>query len=302
MSRAYAGRCSRSRVSAPSSRAAIRCWFTMVSWISVMPANDGNIGATGTRRQPRVRRRIRSPRGARTAYAAYALDRARPGILGVTAPGRATIRVIVPAGPQRDRGVSYARTMRWAIAIVTLCGLASASAAGEATGRLETLVGWSADGERYAVTGFTTDGPEFFLEVREGTKILGHWKEGDNGVPAPDRIDVTTWEPVKKFGLHRDRPRGAHPVRGGAGRGVEHEADRSLSLQGRGVDAREEARGEAPRVGAGLRRPLLHDPRGLPRRRRHPRAGQAPGGVAGVRPGREGHDGHRGVRDGRIPR
>jgi hypothetical protein len=103
--------------------------------------------------------------------------------------------------------------MRWVLAVLTIGALARSSHAGEATGSSETLVGWSEDGLRYAVVGFTTNGPtgpEFFIEVRDGNKAVGHWKEGEKGVPAsedgtigPEKIDVTTWEPMKKFGLRK---------------------------------------------------------------------------------------------------
>ncbi|MBA3465090.1 MAG: hypothetical protein H0T46_34470 [Deltaproteobacteria bacterium] len=99
--------------------------------------------------------------------------------------------------------------MRTAAAALVLCALVRASAAGQANGSSETLVGWSDDGKRYAVSGFTTegaDGPEFFFEIREGNKALGRWKEGEAGMPSPNRIDVTAWPPAKKFALQKIDP------------------------------------------------------------------------------------------------
>ena len=92
-------------------------------------------------------------------------------------------------------------------ALLTLVCASRVASAGEAHGSSETLVGWSEDGTRYAITGFTTDGkdgPEFFLEVRDGTKSVYRWVEpvGEASV-SPDRIDVETWGPVKKFGLRK---------------------------------------------------------------------------------------------------
>ncbi len=97
--------------------------------------------------------------------------------------------------------------MRGLFAILTIaCAARIASA--EARGSGETLVGWSDDGTRYAVIGFTTDGaggkPEFFLEVREGTKVAFRWVEPAGAdAQTPDKIDVETWEPVKKFALKK---------------------------------------------------------------------------------------------------
>ena len=92
-------------------------------------------------------------------------------------------------------------------ALLTLVCAARVASAGDARGSSETLVGWSDDGTRYAVSGFRTagtQGGEFFLEVRENGKALYHWKQPDAPEsPSPDRIDVETWEPVKKFGLKR---------------------------------------------------------------------------------------------------
>ncbi len=103
--------------------------------------------------------------------------------------------------------------VRWVTAVGLLGALVRTSSAGEATGSGETLVGWSDDGQRYAITGFTTkgaSGPEFFIEVRDGVRSVARWKEGDKGVPDgvdntidPDRIDVATWAPVKKFALKK---------------------------------------------------------------------------------------------------
>ena len=99
--------------------------------------------------------------------------------------------------------------MRTAAGLLVLCALVRASDAGQAHGSSETLVGWSDDGTRYAISGFTTEGkegPEFFFEIREGGKVLGRWQEGDAGLPALDQIDVTSWEPAKKFGLKKIDP------------------------------------------------------------------------------------------------
>jgi hypothetical protein len=98
--------------------------------------------------------------------------------------------------------------MRARVALLLACSIGHEASASIASGSSETLVGWSDDGQRYAVTGFRSDTSEFFLEVRAGDKVLGHWKEGDKGMPdgvnntmGPDRIDVTTWDGTKKFGL-----------------------------------------------------------------------------------------------------
>jgi hypothetical protein len=98
--------------------------------------------------------------------------------------------------------------MRAGLALLLASSLGRDASASIASGSSETLVGWSDDGQRYAVTGFRSDTSEFFLEVRDGDKVVGHWKEGDKGMPdgvnntmGPDRIDVTTWEGTKKFGL-----------------------------------------------------------------------------------------------------
>ncbi|MBL9012682.1 MAG: hypothetical protein JNL83_00805 [Myxococcales bacterium] len=97
--------------------------------------------------------------------------------------------------------------MRALFAILTVVCGARAAVAGEARGSSETLVGWSEDGTRYAVSGFSTNGPqggEFFLEVRENGKAVYHWKQPeDPDSLSPDRIDVETWAPVKKFALKR---------------------------------------------------------------------------------------------------
>jgi hypothetical protein len=99
--------------------------------------------------------------------------------------------------------------LRTAVVALVVCALARTSDAGQANGSSETLVGWSADGTRYAVSGFTTegaDGPEFFFEIREGGKSLGRWKEGEGGLPSLDQIDVTAWPPAKKLGLQKIDP------------------------------------------------------------------------------------------------
>ena len=97
--------------------------------------------------------------------------------------------------------------MRTLFALLTLACGARVASAGEAHGSSETLVGWSDDGKRYAITGFDTDakeGAEFFLEVREGTKVVYHWTQPrDPDSLSPDKIDVETWDPVKKFGLKK---------------------------------------------------------------------------------------------------
>jgi hypothetical protein len=99
--------------------------------------------------------------------------------------------------------------MRSVIAVALLGVLVRTSAAGEARGSGETLVGWSEDGQRYAITGFTTkgdSGPEFFIEVRDGTRSVARWKEGDKeveGMIRPDRLDVASWTPIKKFALKK---------------------------------------------------------------------------------------------------
>lgn len=97
--------------------------------------------------------------------------------------------------------------MRAVFAILTIVCATRVARAGEAHGSSETLVGWSEDGTRYAVTGFDTDGkngPEFFLEVREGTKVVYHWNQPQEPDSlSPDKIDVETWEPVKKLGLKK---------------------------------------------------------------------------------------------------
>lgn len=97
--------------------------------------------------------------------------------------------------------------MRRLFAILTIVCATRAASAGEAHGSSETLVGWSADGSRYAITGFDTDGksgPEFFLEVRQGGKAIYRWvqPEAPDSL-SPDRIDVETWAPVKKFALKK---------------------------------------------------------------------------------------------------
>ncbi len=99
--------------------------------------------------------------------------------------------------------------MRLVIAVAVLGALARTGSAGEARGSGETLVGWSEDGLRYAITGFTTkgaSGPEFFIEVREGRRSVARWKEGDkdvDGMIRPDRLEVASWSPIKKFGLRK---------------------------------------------------------------------------------------------------
>src|SRR3954468_554059 len=97
--------------------------------------------------------------------------------------------------------------MRSVAAVLIACALVRGAAASEANGSEETLAGWSADGRFYAVTGFRTNGPnggEFFLEVREGDKAVYHWKQSEEPDSlSPDRIDVETWEPVKKFKLQK---------------------------------------------------------------------------------------------------
>lgn len=97
--------------------------------------------------------------------------------------------------------------MRALFAFLTVATLGGRAIAGDAQGSSETLVGWSDDGTRYAVSGFTTAGPkgaEFFLEVREAGKAVYHWTQPDDpGSQSPDRIDVETWDPLKKFKLRR---------------------------------------------------------------------------------------------------
>lgn len=97
--------------------------------------------------------------------------------------------------------------MRGLFALLTLVCATSVAIAGEAHGSSETLVGWSEDGTRYAVTGFDTDGKkgaEFFLEVREGGKSVYRWVQPeDPDSMSPDRIDVETWDPVKKLALKK---------------------------------------------------------------------------------------------------
>lgn len=99
--------------------------------------------------------------------------------------------------------------MRGVLAVVMLGALARPAAAGEARGSSETLVGWSADGTRFAVIGFTTNGkagPEFFLEVREGGRSLYRHVEESSDDGKLDKIDVASWAPLKKFKLERIEP------------------------------------------------------------------------------------------------
>ena len=98
--------------------------------------------------------------------------------------------------------------LRAGLALLLACSMSRDALGSIASGSSETLVGWSDDGLRYAVTGFRSETSEFFLEVRGGDNVLGHWKEGDKGMPdginhtmSPDRIDVTTWAGTKKFNL-----------------------------------------------------------------------------------------------------
>src|SRR5437762_13511475 len=96
--------------------------------------------------------------------------------------------------------------MRALFGFLTIAALAGSAIAGDAQGSSETLVGWSDDGARYAVSGFQTSGTkaEFFLEVREGGKAVYHWTQPDDPASqSPDRIDVETWDPVKKFKLKK---------------------------------------------------------------------------------------------------
>jgi hypothetical protein len=94
--------------------------------------------------------------------------------------------------------------MRAAAVVLVLCALVRASDAGEARGGSETLVGWTDDGTTYAVTGFTTAGSEFFLEVRTDGKVVYRYRQPDEPDSlSPDKIDVEAWEPVKKFALKR---------------------------------------------------------------------------------------------------
>jgi hypothetical protein len=97
--------------------------------------------------------------------------------------------------------------MRALFAFLTLACAMRVATAGEAHGSSETLVGWSTDGTHYAVTGFDTDGksgPEFFLEVRHDGKSVYRWVQPEDPQSmSPDRIDVETWGPVKKFALKK---------------------------------------------------------------------------------------------------
>ena len=98
--------------------------------------------------------------------------------------------------------------MRTLFAFLTVATLARTAIAGDAQGSSETLVGWSDDGARYAVSGFQTSGAkaEFFLEVREAGKAVYHWTQPDDpSSQSPDQIDVETWDPVKKWKLKKLR-------------------------------------------------------------------------------------------------
>lgn len=97
--------------------------------------------------------------------------------------------------------------MRGLFAILTIVCASRGASAGEAQGSSETLLGWSDDGMRYAVSGFTTSGPkgaEFFLEVRESGKAVYHWTQPDDPTSqSPNLVDVETWGPLKKFKLKK---------------------------------------------------------------------------------------------------
>lgn len=105
--------------------------------------------------------------------------------------------------------------MRYAI-VVALLALPTSSFATGAYGYSETLVGWSDDGERYAIVrGIGPAGPSQ-LEVREKPdkpnaedKVLATFKAGENGVPedsetaGADRVDVEKFKPLAKYKLKR---------------------------------------------------------------------------------------------------
>ncbi len=87
--------------------------------------------------------------------------------------------------------------------------LASAPAfASEGTGRAQTLVGWSADGERWAVIEDTM-GENAHLEIHDRDKIVATFAQDAPGVPKSDepghsgfeKIDVATWAATKKYAL-----------------------------------------------------------------------------------------------------
>lgn len=101
------------------------------------------------------------------------------------------------------------RTLATAVTIV--CALGATSFATEAYSSSETLVGWSEDGERYAVIRSSSDDPETSrLEVRERGKVIATFKDGDKGVPESvddrpgvERIDIEKWAPLQKHGLKK---------------------------------------------------------------------------------------------------
>lgn len=101
--------------------------------------------------------------------------------------------------------------MRRLLHAVLLVGISSAiSFATESYSTTETLVGWSEDGDTYAVVSAASSMEPAQLVVRQGTanKQVASWKDGDKGVPEESdkgpgvqRIDVQKWEPLKKYKL-----------------------------------------------------------------------------------------------------
>ena len=87
-------------------------------------------------------------------------------------------------------------------------GGSQAALASEGFARQQTLVGWSVDGDRWAVIDETM-GEKVHLEIHDRDKIVATFAAEDAGVPKSDdpmhsgfeKIDVATWGPTKKYAL-----------------------------------------------------------------------------------------------------
>ena len=89
-----------------------------------------------------------------------------------------------------------------------VAALVATGAATTSSESSEVLLGWSTDGERYAV--LVTEMEQQALIVRERNKTVASFHDGDKGVPAGtedkagvERIDIRTWAPVKQYALER---------------------------------------------------------------------------------------------------
>lgn len=93
-------------------------------------------------------------------------------------------------------------------ASLLLGALVSPSHASEDLESYEVLVGWSADGERYAVIKSYRLGDGPFLEVRDRDKVVATFKDGDKDVPdyangkaGVERVAIASWKPITSYRL-----------------------------------------------------------------------------------------------------